>query len=503
MVLELEMTEKRCFNKLLPAGLALVILATQGLATATQATVAANKPNIVFIMVDDLGPEWISSYGAEDIETPNIDKLAAGGMKFTNAYSMPQCTPTRATLLTGQYPFRHGWVNHWDVPRWGAGCHFDPKHNLSFARLLKKAGYATAIAGKWQINDFRLQPNILREHGFDEWSMWTGYESQNPPSAERYWDAYVHTNSGSRTHKGKFGPDIYNEFLIDFMKRHRDGPDRDQPMMLYYPLALTHVPLVHTPLEPGVSTNLDKHKAMVRYTDLLVGKLVDALDELKIRDRTIVIFTTDNGTAGRITGRMNGRAVRGGKASLTENGMRAPFIVNGPGLVPAGVTTDALTDFSDLLPTFVELAGAELPEGVEFDGKSIADVILGNVQDGARKKDGPREWIMAMGFGPARLDGEGVRPVVDYADRVVRDKRYKIHVLGGKVAGLYDLENDPAEEKNLIDSDDGLHVAARKRLAAVVEGFPRKDGRPRYDPLPPQAWDLTVAESEEKSGFGR
>ena len=507
--LEFEMTENRCLNRLLSAALTLVILATQVPATATQAAPAAGKPNIVFIMVDDLGPEWISSYGAEDILTPNIDKLAAGGMKFTNAYSMPQCTPTRATLLTGQYPFRHGWVNHWDVPRWGAGCHFDPKHNLSFARLLKKAGYATAIAGKWQINDFRLQPNILREHGFDEWSMWTGYESQNPPSAERYWDAYVHTNSGSRTHKGKFGPDIYNEFLIDFMKRHRDGPQRDQPMMLYYPLALTHGPLVHTPSEPDAGTSLGKHKAMVRYTDLLVGKLVDALDKLKIRDRTIVIFTTDNGSGGNITGRMNGRAVRGGKASLTENGMRAPFIVNGPGLVPAGVTTDALTDFTDLLPTFVELAGAELPGGVVIDGKSIADVILGKLKAGGKlkdvgkEKDGPREWIMAMGFGPARLDGNGVRPAVDYADRVVRGKRFKIHVLGGKVAGLYDLKNDPAEETNLIDSDEAVHVAARERLAAVVEGFPSKDGRPRYDPLPRQPWDLTVEESEEKSGFRR
>ena len=481
------------------AALALVVLAmaTQAPATATQAAAAAGKPNIVFIMVDDLGPEWISSYGAEDIQTPNIDKLAAGGMKFTNAYSMPQCTPTRATLLTGQYPFRHGWVNHWDVPRWGAGCHFDPKHNLSFARLLKKAGYATAIAGKWQINDFRLQPNILRQHGFDEWSMWTGYESQNPPSAERYWDAYVHTNSGSRAYKGKFGPDIYNDFLIDFMKRHRDEPHNDEPMLLYYPMALTHGPLVHTPLEPDAGARLDKHKAMVRYTDMLVGKLVDALDELKIRDRTIVIFTTDNGTSRGITGRMNGRAVRGGKASLTENGMREPFIVNGPGLVPAGVTTDTLTDFTDLLPTFVELAGAKLPEGVVIDGKSIAGVILG------KKKDGPREWIMAMGFSPARLDGEGVRPAVDYANRVVQDKRYKIHVLGGKVAKLYDLKNDPGEESNLIDSTNAGHVAARERLAAVVETFPSKDGRPRYDPLPPQPWDLTVEESEKKSGFQR
>ena len=106
---------------------------------------AAQKPNIIFIMVDDLGPEWISCYGARDIRTQNIDRLAEQGMRFTNAYSMPKCTPTRATLLTGQYPFRHGWIGHWDVPRWGAGCHFDWKHNISFAQVMKQAGYAWSI----------------------------------------------------------------------------------------------------------------------------------------------------------------------------------------------------------------------------------------------------------------------------------------------------------------------------------------------------------------------
>lgn len=100
---------------------------------ASEATYAVDRPNIIFVMIDDLGPEWVNCYGAEDIETPHIDSLAASGMKFLNAYSMPQCTPTRATLLTGQYPFRHGWVNHWDVPRWGAGCHFDAKYNVTFA----------------------------------------------------------------------------------------------------------------------------------------------------------------------------------------------------------------------------------------------------------------------------------------------------------------------------------------------------------------------------------
>ena len=253
----------------------------------------AAPPNLVLIMADDLGPEWISSYGGEGIETPNIDKLAEGGMLFRNAYSMPQCTPTRATLLTGQYPFRHGWTSHWDVPRWGAGCHFDPKHNISFARLLREVGYATAIAGKWQINDFRVQPRILDEHGFDEWSVWTGGEGGNPVSDERYWDPYVYTNKeSSRIYEGAFGPDIFNDFLVDFVRRNRE-----QPMLLYYPLALTHGPLVHTPHEPFAESRMEKHKAMVRYTDYLVGRLVKAIDDAGLRKNTIIIFTTDNGTS--------------------------------------------------------------------------------------------------------------------------------------------------------------------------------------------------------------
>ena len=197
-----------------------------------QAVAESSRPNILFIMVDDLGPEWISCYGGLEVKTPQIDALARGGMRFTNAYSMPQCTPTRVTLLTGQYPFHHGWCNHWDVPRWGAGCHFDPNKNITFARLLRSVGYVTAIAGKWQINDFRVQPGVLKDHGFDEWCMWTGYEGQNPPSGQRYWDPYVFASGErSRTHKGQFGPDVYADFLVDFLRRHRD-----QPMLLYFPM---------------------------------------------------------------------------------------------------------------------------------------------------------------------------------------------------------------------------------------------------------------------------
>lgn len=463
------------------------------------ATATPAKPNILFIMVDDLGKEWISCYGGQEMKTPRVDDLARRGMRFTNAYSMPQCTPSRATLLTGQYPWRNGWCNHWDVPRWGAGCHFDWRHNLTFARVMKSAGYLCAAAGKWQINDFRVQPDAMQRHGFDEWCMWTGFESDNPPSAKRYWDPYIHTNQGSKTYQGRFGTDVFVDFLIDFMGRHKD-----RPMMLYFPMALMHGPLTTTPLDPDVEEKIDRHKAMVRYTDHAVGRLVDALDELKIRDRTIVIFSTDNGSGGGISARMNGRLVRGGKASLGEPGVCEPFIVNCPGLVPEGVVTDALTDFTDLLPTFAELGGAKLPQDALVDGKSFAKLILGEAArplGGAfsRPTDGrPREWIMALGHGPARLDARGVRPRQDFTDRVVRDKQYKLWVLEGRSAKLFDLLADPAEENNLIESAVPQVVAARKRLEAIIASCPEQDARPRYDPTPPQPWDRKAEAGEPK-----
>jgi len=462
----------------------------------SQTRVAASKPkalgmarpNILFIMVDDLGPEWLSCYGGQEMETPNIDRLAETGMLFKNAYSMAQCTPTRATLLTGQYPFRHGWVNHWDVPRWGAGCHFDPAHNITFARVLKTAGYVTAAAGKWQINDFRVQPDAMQQHGFDEHCMWTGYETNTPPSAERYWDPYINTKEGSRTYKGKFGTDVFVDFLIDFMKRNKS-----KPMMLYFPMCLTHGPLTNTPLDPEAQGKIERHKAMVRYTDHTIARLVKALDELNIRDNTIIFFTTDNGSARGISARMSGRLVQGGKATIGEPGVRAPFIVNCPGLVPAGVRTDALTDFTDMFPTFAELAAAKVPKDVVIDGRSIAKLILGKADDSGR------DWIMAMGFGAAKLEDGRVVPVKQFADRVVRDKRHKLWLFDGKPVKLFDLIVDPAEKNNLLlKYNDPDVAAARKKLQAFARSFPDKDAAPKYDPTPPQPWDRKPVSARKK-----
>ena len=469
-------------------GIAVPLMAAEKSSTKAPIT----KPNILYIMVDDLGKEWISSYGSETIKTPNIDALAKGGLKFNNAYSMPSCTSSRTMLLTGQYPWRNGYVSHWDVPRWGV-AYFDwkKKENTTFARLMKDLGYATCAAGKWQINDFRIEPQAMKKHGFDDWAMWTGSETGNEPSDQRFHDAYINTPEGSKAYAGKFGPDLYTDHLIKFMRKHKEDP-----MCLYYPMALVHRPWVATPDEPNARSRLERHISMVRYADKMVGKLMKSLDELKIRDRTIVIFTTDNGTTGGnvgFTAMRNGVEVPGAKGAQSEAGVCAPFIVNCPGIVPEGVETDALTDFSDMLPTFLELGGGKVPEDLTIDGTSIAPVILG------KKQDKERQWIMSIGGGAGRITKDGVRGAKVFGERVIRDKQHKVWVSEKKkIIRLHDLKKDPWEKINLLDSDLAEHKKALQKFQAVVDSLPDKDASPFYEPRAANPWDKKLTVKKRK-----
>jgi arylsulfatase A-like enzyme len=447
---------------------------------ATCMLTQGGQPNIVFILLDDLGKEWVSCYGAEGIKTPNIDRLAETGMKFNNAYSMPQCTPSRVCFMTGQYPWRSGWVNHWDAPRWGGG-YFDWKRNPSIARTLKKADYATVAAGKWQLNDFRTHPDAMKLHGFDDWCMWTGAEGTNDKehvkvSSKRYWDPYIHTREGSKTYEGQFGPDIYHRFVLDFITTNKG-----RPFFVYYPMALPHGPFVHTPLEPDAKTKAEKFAAMVRYADHLLGGLVAHLESLGIRENTIIVWTTDNGTSGSLKNRMNGRLVKGGKTKTTENGVNAPFIVNGPGMVPAGVESNALIDFTDMHATFSDMAGAEPEPGYVYDGVSLKEVFSG------RKKESDRDWILAMGSHSARMTDVGVENVYYFRDRVVREGRFKLFVgTDRKPVKLVDLANDLEEQNNVSGNPEYAEVLAR--LSQVIDGLPEMDNDPNYQRLDPQDW---------------
>ncbi|MCK4853059.1 MAG: sulfatase-like hydrolase/transferase [Bacteroidales bacterium] len=447
------------------------------------------KPNFIFILIDDLGKEWISCYGSSSVSTPNIDRVAGEGILFHNAYSMPQCTPSRVALLTGQYPYTNGWINHYDVPRWGHGASFDASLNPCFPKILQSAGYRTCAAGKWQVNDFRLEPEAMIEAGFDEYCMWTGGEGGNEAiSNNRYWDPYIHSKEGSRTYKGAFGPDIFCDFITGFMEENRD-----HPMFIYYPMVLTHTPFVHTPEEPDANSRFEKHRAMVRYTDLIIGKIVSSLRRLKIKDDTYLFITTDNGTTRSMIGERNGEFIRGGKAFLTENGINAPFIVLVPGS-RQGSESDALVDFTDIYPTLLDLAGIDLPQDDRIEGSSFSSILRGD------ELKGSRDWILSMGGHPAMIGPDGrVKSYFAFRDRVMRDGRYKVYIDTLKrIHRIYDLEEDPYETNNLIANKKKIQPVMEKFLS-VLNALPQQDNHPAYKKLNESFYNISVAELNRTS----
>ena len=462
----------------------LLILAFLGCGPEPAKKEEKTPPNIVMILVDDLGKEWISAYGAEDIRTPFIDSLAASGILFNNVYAMPQCTPTRVTFLTGQYPFRHGWVNHWDVPRWGGGAHFDETVNPSLGIEMKAAGYATCVAGKWQIDDFRVEPDALTRNGFDAYCMWTGYEAGIEASANRYQDPYLFTSEGARTYEGQFGPDVFTNFIDSFIQENKE-----KPFFVYYPMVLTHPPLVNTP-DASADTPLGKHKIMVEYADKLTGHIIRSLEKAKVRDNTLIIWTTDNGTSRGLVGHRNGREVEGAKAKTTEPGIAVPFIANWKGQIKSGKVSNALIDFSDLFPTFLDVAGKPLAKNQTTDGLSFKEVLTNNADQSQRS------WILGMGGGNnSRLTEKGVENQFNFRDRVLRNTRYKLYIDARQQPDKFiDLHRDPEEKINLIDS---LTLAERKEnfeaLLKVAQSFPAKDNDPRYRPNPAQKWDVQIS----------
>jgi len=250
-------------------------------------------------------------------------------------------------------------------------------------------------------------------------------------------------------------------------------------------MALTHGPLVHTPLAMEAKSKLEKHKAMVEYTDFLLGKIMKLLEDLKIRKNTIIIWTCDNGTSGGINNKQNGRLVKGGKTKTTENGVNTPFIVSCPGLIPQNTVSNALVDFTDMHKTFADLAGVTPDSKYTYDGHSQKDVFLG------KQKNSSREWILAMGSHPAKLSEKGVENVYYFRDRVIREARYKLFVGPDRKAyKLVDVINDPDEKVDLMSNPEYKEIL--NRLSAVIETLPQRDNDPKYSVLSANEWDLPV-----------
>lgn len=442
---------RRTIIGLIPATLVLLAM----IPSAVAAPNSAPRPNIVLILADDVGLGDVHCTGGP-VRTPNIDKLAASGTKFTYCYTTPLCGPSRCELLTGRYPFRTGLIsNH--IP-----TAVDPKREVMIPSVLKKAGYVTASVGKW--GQIQLGPG---DWGFDEYLVF--------PGSGRYWrdqTTYYIVNGGphdrtkfdytienrivetylvhGKRHElteGQYLPDIMQQFIAGFIAQHKD-----RPFFLYYPMSQIHRPIVRTP-DSQAGTERELYGANIEYMDKLVGQLVDELDRNDLRKKTLVMFVGDNGTATFFAdlATVNGRSISGWKSSMSEGGSRVPFVVNWPGTTPAGRVNNDLTDLSDFFVTIAELAGASLPEGVTLDGHSFAPQIRG-------EKGSPREWVYVQ------LGGKS------YA----ADKQFKLTNDGE----MFDLTDAPFKEQSVgRDASDPQAVFARKKLQAVLNSHPAAPGR--------------------------
>ncbi len=384
----------------------------------------AQRPNIILIMSDDIGIGGFSCYGSDKYRTPRIDALAQGGVRFEHCFSMALCGPSRACLLTGRYPFRTGMVNN------NTGKRVSPDREVCIARVLREAGYATAFAGKWNQLAYLDSPADARRWGWDEYLMW---EQADKPG--RYWKPQYYRDGKLLTGvQDRYGPDLAHEFAVDFITRNKE-----RPFFLYCPMVLVHGPIMRTPDSAAGGKNLRADN--VAYLDKMVGKLVDDLDRLKLREKTVILFTSDNGTPGQDT--IGGKALDGGKGSMKEGGTRVPLIVSWKGTVREGQVLSDLTDFSDFFPTIAELAGAKPPAGTTIDGRSFAPRLLG-------KSARPRDWVYVQ------LRDE----------RYVRDARWKLYGDGS----LCDLKDAPFKEVPVAAGKEDPEAAeARKRLQAALD----------------------------------
>lgn len=411
---------------------------------------AVDKPNVIVIMADDIGFECYSHKGSEFYSTPNIDRLARTGAEFTQAYSQPICTPSRVRIMTGQYNFRN-------YAKFGELDLSQP----TFATMVKARGYATAIAGKWQLSPGDLQGP--HKAGFDEYCLWhfaaahdKAKRAQLPPllrnKGPRYKSPTLYRN-GERVPKtqNKYGPDMVSDFICEFIERQQA-----QPFLVYYPMILTHSPFVPTPDSiDWEKTDKDRQpiehfRDMVSYMDKIIGKLTRKLDETGQREKTLIIVTGDNGTHRKLSSPFPKRGViHGGKGTMQDAGNRVAFVANWQGTIEPGTIIDSPIGFADVLPTIADVTGATPLQAT--DGYSLLPLMKGDTSQA-------RPWM----FQSYSKNGSSNAPFRCF----VRDANWKLYADGS----LFNVPNDWLEENPVTGPAGKAH---RPRLQSVLDDILR------------------------------
>ena len=390
------------------------------------------KPNIIFILADDLGYAEIGCCGSDKYKTPNIDKLASQGIRFTHAYALPLCGPSRAALLTGRYAFRTGATNQ------DACSSVFTKAEKAIPYYLKPAGYVSTMIGKWG-----QLPDDPSDFSFDHYLRFFGsgvYWSE-PGKKQNYrvdgTDLILKEN--------EYMPDLMHKKMVEFLTKNKNNP-----FFAYYSMSHVHGEIMRTP--DSKPTTTDFYEDNITYMDKLVGQLRTELDRLKLSENTILIFFSDNGTAGGHSdaATIGGRRLSGQKGSMLEGGSLEPLIVYWPGVTPVGKLSNDLISSTDFLPTFAEITGATLPKDVILDGQSFNAQIHG-------QKGNPRNSLF-----------------VQLANNFwVRNSGWKLDQSGE----LFDMSKAPFEEIAVpADSKNPAAIAARKSLQAELDRLNPKGG---------------------------
>ena len=417
-----------------------------------------SRPNIILIMADDLGVETMSSYGGTSYHTPNLDRLAENGTRFEHCYSQPICTPSRVQIMTGKYNVRN-------YTRFGVL----PRSETTFAQILKEEGYATCIAGKWQLGSEKDAPQYF---GFDESLLWqhigSGRKIINGKRVDKRYENPILQKNGNNIeyNNGEFAPDLMVEFISEFIQKNKE-----QPFLVYYPMILTHCPFVPTPHSdnwnpdsPGSASYKGEEvyfSDMVEYVDHLVGKIENVLKENNLIENTYLIFTGDNGTDRPVVSEFNGYNFPGRKGTMTDGGTHVPLIVSCPGTVDESVNSD-LIDFSDFFPTLCEIAEVKLyKENHLLDGRSFLPQLIGY-------NGKPREYVYCW-------YNRNMEPGKTRA--TARNQQYKLHLNGD----FYDIKNDKMEVKPLnIKTLSPTQIQIFERLQNVLDHYAQFDTLENY-----------------------
>lgn len=400
--------------------------------------VTNGKPNIILILADDIGYGIISANGGQSFETPNIDRMAQTGMRFTNVYASPLCSPARTTFMTGKYNFRNYFT-------WGSLDNSEPM----ISNVMRDAGYATYTAGKWEFDGGDAS---IHAHGFDDYSVWNAFKSDN---GSHYKDPRIYENSGylpTSQITGKYGDDIFTDRVLSFVKTNRDNN-----FFVYFPITLCHYPYSPTPDDPQFATWNNKTStpdtaywpSMVKYMDKKVGQIMDSLKAWRLLNNTIVMFSGDNGTPHEIFFVQDGVLQEGSKSSTTNLGVKVPLIVSWPaGIQTGGQVNENLIDFTDFLPTCAEAAQTTIPASYgTYDGVSFLKQLQGLPTT-------PRSWVFNH-YQPFTDQPNGAR-----ITRWINNATYKLYDSTGR---FYNIALDPDEKKALKKSQMTAEEKALKK----------------------------------------